>query len=44
MHFECGGVSVDFVRENFCIVVVSQQDFEMQRSRFVFQATGFVRH
>jgi len=40
MHVECGVVSVDFVQENFCIVV-RQQDFELQGSRFIFQATAF---
>ena len=25
MHFECGGVSIDFVEEDFCIVVVRKQ-------------------
>ena len=44
MHVECGVVSVDFVQDNFCIVVVRQQDFELQGSGFIFQATGFVRH
>src|SRR5208337_1446142 len=40
----CRVVSVDFVQENFCIVVARQQDFELQGSGFIFQATGFVRH
>jgi len=40
MRVERGGVSVDFIRENFCIVVVRQQDFELQGdSTFIFQAT-----
>ena len=44
MHVECGLVPVDFVQENFRIVVLWQQDFELQCARFVFQATCFVRH
>jgi hypothetical protein len=44
MHVECGVVSIDFVQENFCIVIVRQQDFELQGSRLIFQAAGFVRH
>jgi hypothetical protein len=43
MHVERGVVSVDFVQENFCIVVVRQQDFELQGPGLVFQATGPVR-
>ena len=44
MHVECGVVSIDFVQENFCIVIVRQRDFEPQGSKFIFQASGFVRH
>jgi hypothetical protein len=44
MHVECRVVTVDFVKENFCIVVVRQQNFELQGSGLIFQATGFVRH
>src|SRR5262249_52933166 len=43
MHLECGVVSVHFVRENFRIVVLGQQDFELQRARFIFQAACLVR-
>lgn len=43
MHVECGVVSIDFVQEHFYIVLVGGQDFELQGSRFIFQATGSVR-
>src|SRR5262249_20100209 len=43
MHLECGVVPVHFVRENFRIVVLGQQDFELQRARFIFQAARLVR-
>jgi hypothetical protein len=38
MHVECGVVSIDFVQENFCIVIVRRRDFELQGSKFIFQA------
>ena len=40
MHLKRGVVSIDFVEENFCIVVVRKQDFELQGSKFILQATG----
>jgi hypothetical protein len=39
MHLECGIVPVHLVRENFRIVVLRPQDFELQGARFIFQAT-----
>jgi len=40
---ECGVVPVHFVGENFRIVVLGQEDFELQRARFIFQAACLVR-
>src|SRR5262249_12972025 len=42
MHLECGGVPVDFVRENFRIVVFRHQDFQLHGARFIFQAACLV--
>jgi hypothetical protein len=38
MHLECSSVPVHFERENFRIVVLRQQHFELQGARFIFQA------
>src|SRR5215470_6772416 len=42
MRLECGVVPVHFVGENFCIVVLRQQDFELQGALFIFQAACLV--
>jgi hypothetical protein len=44
MRVECGFVSIDFVEEHFCFVITRQQDFELERSWLIFEATGSVRH
>ena len=44
MHVECSVVSIDFVQKHFCIIFARHQDFELQRSRFILQATGSMRH
>src|SRR5262245_11758805 len=38
MLLECCGVPVHFVHANFRIAVFRQQDFELQGTRFTFQA------
>jgi hypothetical protein len=42
MHLKRSGVPVNFERENFRIVVLRQQHFELQGARFIFHAR-FVR-
>src|SRR5262249_5412285 len=42
MRIECRVISVDLVRENLRIFAVWPQDFELQGSRLILQATRFM--
>jgi hypothetical protein len=44
MRLECCIVLINLVEEQFPILVVRDQDFELQGPRLVFQAARFVRH